>query len=124
MTTLLLALHTADAYLAIALMGVAAVYGFAAHRQHPAYVSRGYKTVLVSGAALLAIQVLIGLTMLASGLRPADVLHIAIYGALSPLVLPGAYFYVRGRGRGHPNLAFALVSLFLFAFLIRALFTA
>ncbi|MBI2172292.1 MAG: hypothetical protein HYU30_09830 [Chloroflexi bacterium] len=124
MTSLLLALHTADAYLAIALMGIAAVYGLAAHRRRPASVSPGYRAVLIAGAAVLALQVLIGLAMLASGLRSSTVLHIAIYGALSPLALPGAYFYVRGRGRGHPNLAFALASLFLFAFLIRALFTA
>lgn len=123
MTTLLLTLHIADAYLAIALMGIAAFYGLAAHRRHPVSVSRGYRALLIGGAAVLALQAPIGLAMLASGLRPADVLHIAVYGALSPLVLPGAYFYVRGRGRGHPNLAFALVSLFLFAFLIRALFT-
>ena len=58
------------------------------------------------------------------GLRPGSVLHIAIYGALSPILLPGAYLYVRQQGGNHPNLAFGLVSLFLFAFLIRGTFTA
>ena len=123
MATILLTLHRTDAYLAIGLMFVAAVYGFVSHRRHPQVVSRQYRIILIAGTIILAFQALLGLSMLASGLRPANILHIAIYGALSPLILPGAYFYVRGRGRSHPNLAFALVSLFLFGFLIRALFT-
>ncbi|MBI4312347.1 MAG: hypothetical protein HY681_11280 [Chloroflexi bacterium] len=123
MTSFLLALHRADAYLAIALMLVAAVHGLAGHRRHPTVISRQYRNVLLAGAAILAFQVVIGLSMLAGGLRPSTIVHIIIYGALSPLILPGAYFYVRGRGKSHPNMAFALVSLFLFAFLIRGLFT-
>ncbi len=124
MTELLLALHRADAYLAIVLMAIASGYGFWGHRQHRHVLSRQYRILLLSSAAVLAVQVLIGLSLLASNLRPSTSLHILIYGALSPLVLPGAYCYTRGRGKGHPNLAFALVSLFLCAFLIRALFTA
>ena len=69
------------------------------------------------------IQAIIGLTMLATGLRPSDILHIAIYGAISPLVIPATYLYTRGRGRNHPNLAFALVTLFLMGFLIRGSLT-
>ncbi|MBI4339749.1 MAG: hypothetical protein HY680_07330 [Chloroflexi bacterium] len=124
MPSLLLTLHRADAYLGIALMVACALYGLASHRQHPGYLSPGYRALLIAGASVLALQVLLGLSLLAFGLRPSTILHIAIYGLLSPFILPGAYFYTRGRGKGHPNLAFALASLFLAAFLVRALFTA
>ena len=124
MTELLLTLHRTDAYLSIGWMLIAGIYGLASHRRHRAYVSSGYKAVLIVGAALLAVQVALGLSLLLSGLRPGSALHIAIYGALSPLLLPGAYLYVRQQGGSHPNLAFGLVSLFLFAFLIRGTFTA
>ncbi len=124
MTELLLTLHRADAYLSIAWMFVAGVYGMASHRSHREHVTPRYRAVLIAGAALLALQVVLGLPLLALGLRPASALHIFIYGALSPLLLPGAYLYIRRQGTGHPNLAFGLVSLFLAAFLIRGMFTA
>lgn len=123
MLSILLTLHRVDAFLGIGMMLVAAVAGFIAHRRDPVYVPPLYRWWLAAGAAVLGLQVLLGSALLASGLRPSDILHIAIYGALSPLVIPGAYLYTRGRGRGHPNLAFGLVSLFLFGFLIRGLFT-
>ncbi|GEM_PF-4205521 len=123
MTNVLLVLHRADAYSAILLMALGAVYGFVGHRRHPTTITRPYRAILIGGAIVLGGQALIGLAMLAGGLRPTTILHIIIYGTLSPLILPGAYFYTRGRGKTHPNMAFALVSLFLCAFLIRALFT-
>ena len=124
MTELLLTLHRADAYLSIGWMLIAGIYGLAAHRSHRNYVSHRYRAVLIFGAMLLVLQVVLGLSILASGLRPLSPLHIFIYGALSPLLLPGTYMYTRQQGRNHPNLAFGLVSLFLFAFLIRGTFTA
>lgn len=123
MTSVLLILHRADAYSAILLMALAAVYGFAGHRQHPKTISARYRALLIGGAIVLGGQVPLGLGMLVGGLRPTTTLHIVIYGTLSPLILPGAFCYARGRGKAHPNMAFALVSLFLCAFLIRALFT-
>jgi hypothetical protein len=123
MTPLLLFLHSADSYLAIGLMLVAALHGIRSHLRHPAYLSRSYQTLLIAGATVLALQVVLGVSLLVSGLRPSDILHIVIYGALSPLILPGAYMYTRGQGKGHPNLAFGLVCLFLAGFLIRGTFT-
>ena len=115
MTELLLALHRTDAYLSIGWMLMAGVYGLASHQSHRAYVSPRYKVVLIVGATLRALQVALGLWLLALGLRSASALHIFVYGALAPLLLPGAYLYTRQQGKDHPNLAFGLVSLFLFA---------
>lgn len=120
----LLALHRADAYFSIAWMLLSAVYGLALHRRHITYVPPRYKAILLIGSALLTLQVPLGLALLALGLRPSSILHIFIYGSLSPLLLPGAYLYTRQQGKRHPNLAFGLISLFLFAFLIRGTFTA
>lgn len=124
MTDLLLTLHRTDAYVSIGWMLLSALYGFTSHREHPSHLSRRYKIVLSIGAATLALQVVLGLLLLWSGLRPSSPLHVFIYGALPPLLLPGAYMYTRRQGRNHPNLAYGLVSLFLFALLIRGLFTA
>ncbi|PKB66786.1 MAG: hypothetical protein BZY82_04870 [SAR202 cluster bacterium Io17-Chloro-G3] len=123
MGSILLSLHQIDAYMGIAIMLVAAIYGFVSHRRDPRHISAGYKRLLILGGSVLLIQVIIGLTMLATGLRPSEILHIAIYGALSPLVIPATYLYTRGRGRNHPNLAFGLVTLFLMGFLIRGTYT-
>jgi len=124
MTDLVLNLHRADAYLSIGWMLIAGIYGLASHQSHRTYVSRKYKVVLVVGTILLALQIMLGLSLLTLGLRPASPLHIFIYGALSPLLLPGTYLYIRRQGNDHPNLAFGLVTLFLFAFLTRGIFTA
>lgn len=124
MTELLLTLHRWDAYLSIVLMLVSGLYGLALHWRHYSFIPREYKVLLVAGATLLVLQVFFGLSLLASGLRPAPLLHMLIYGALSPLILPGTYAYIRQQGSKHPNLAFGLASLFLFAFLIRGVFTA
>ena len=129
MITLLLIAHRWEAYATIAWMLASAAYGLALHRRSlsdtpPRYKAvLCYKAVLFVGEGLLVAQVLLGLSLLASGLHPASLLHIVIYGALSPLLLPGAYLYARQQGRKHPYLAFGLVSLFLFAFLIRGTFT-
>ncbi|MDO8751313.1 MAG: hypothetical protein Q7K03_09265, partial [Dehalococcoidia bacterium] len=100
------------------------IYGLALHQRHITYVPSRYKAILLIGVALLMLQVLLGLALLAWGLRPASSLHIFIYGALPPLLLPWTYLYTRQEGKRHPNLAFGVVSLFLFAFLIRGMFTA
>ncbi len=100
-----------------------AIYGFRSHRQNPVLVPLQYQAVLTAATILLLLQVVLGLSLLASGLRPASSLHIFIYGALPPLVLPATYLYARQQGKNHANLAFALASLFLFGFLIRATFT-
>ncbi len=124
MINLLLTAHRWDAYISIAWMLLSAVYGLALHRRHITYVPSRYKAILLIGAALLMLQVPLGLSVLTKGVRPSSLLHIFIYGALSPLLLPGTYMYTRQQGAGHRNLAFGLVSLFLFAFLIRGVFTA
>ena len=123
MTDLLLTLHRTDAYVSIGWMLIAGIYGLAAHRSHRTFLSPRYRAVLIFGAILLVLQVVVGLSLLTSGLRPPSPLHIFIYGALSPLLLPGAYMYTRQQGRDHPNLAYGLVCLFLSAFLIRGTFT-
>ncbi|MDO8749790.1 MAG: hypothetical protein Q7K03_01405 [Dehalococcoidia bacterium] len=123
MINILLMAHRWDAYISIAWMLLAAVYGLASHRRQPTNVPPRYKAILITGGSLLLLQVLLGLALLAWGLNPASSLHIFAYGALSPLVLPWAYMYTRQEGKRHPNLVFGVVSLFLFAFLIRGTFT-
>ncbi len=69
---------------------------------------------------MLALQAVPGFWFLLSGFRPATPLHIFLYGGLSFLVLPGTYLYIRKYGHDRPNMAFAMISLFLAVFLVRA----
>jgi hypothetical protein len=69
---------------------------------------------------MLALQVVLGLWLLLSGFRPATPLHAFLYGGLSILVLPSTYLYIRKYGHDRSNMAFAMISLFLAVFLIRA----
>ncbi len=119
----LLAAHRTLAYVTLAWMVVCAVYGVISHRRNPTLLSPVYRAVLGAGATMLALQVVLGLWLLLSGFRPASPLHIFLYGGLSALVLPFTYIYIRKYGHDRPNLAFAMISLFLAVFLVRAVGT-
>lgn len=121
---LLLTLHRTNAYAAIAWMLVCAATGWVRHRRGSPTVGRPYGAALVAGAIQIALQSLTGLALFEAGLRPADVLHVLLYGTLAPLVLPSAWVYYLRRGRSRGNLIFGVVALFLAAFLLRATFTA
>lgn len=116
----LLAAHRTLAYVTIAWMVICAAYGVVSHRRNPTLLSPAYRAVLGAGATMLALQVVLGPWLLLSGFRPAAPLHIFLYGGLSILVLPGTYIYIRKYGHDRPNMAFAMVSLFLAVFLVRA----
>ena len=118
-----LAAHRTLAYVSIGWMVVCAVYGLVSHRRNPTLLSSAYRVVLGVGATMLALQVVLGLWVLLSGFRPASPLHIFLYGGLSSLVLPATYVYIRTYGHDRPNLAFAMITLFLAVFLVRAVGT-
>jgi heme A synthase len=116
----LLAAHRTLAYVTIAWMVVCAAYGVVSHHRNPTLLSPAYRAVLGAGATMLALQAVLGLWLLLSGFRPATPLHTFLYGGLSFLVLPGTYLYIRKYGHDRPNMAFAMISLFLAVFLVRA----
>ncbi|MBI2911801.1 MAG: hypothetical protein HYY05_06635 [Chloroflexi bacterium] len=121
---LLLSLHRTNAYVAIAWMLVCAVTGLVRHHRECSTVGRLYGAGLAAGALLIGLQSLLGLALFVAGLRPADPLHVLLYGTLAPVLLPFAYVYYLRRSRSQGNLVFGVATLFLAAFLLRATFTA
>ena len=121
---LLLAFHRTNAYAAIAWMLVCAVTGLVRHHRGYSTLGRLYGAALTAGAIQIGLQSLVGLALFVAGLRPADPLHVLLYGTLAPVLLPSAYVYYLRRGRSQGNLVFGVVALFLAAFLLRATFTA
>ncbi len=101
-------------YAAIGIWGV--VLGI---RKSP--LSPSYRGALVIGVALGAVQALIGLVLVLSGLRPLDNLHF-LYGATVILTLPLVMSYIVDKKISRP-LAFGLASLFMAGLAIRAITT-
>jgi hypothetical protein len=124
MEEIILILHRTNAYLSILCMLIAGIFGIASLQHGQKQLSSSYKIILIAAEALIAAQITFGISLLISGFWPTSSLHIFIYGALSPLLLPGAYIYYKQHRTKNPNLIFGVVSLFLCAFLIRATFTS
>lgn len=84
----------------------------------------GYWGVLAIGELLLVAEALLGVAMYASGFRPArDWLHI-LYGAIIPVLIPGAYFYTRGRGDRAEILVYSTAAIITCGLILRAIYTA
>src|SRR3972149_4511371 len=72
-------------------------------------IDSSYWGALVIGEILMIAQGVVGLLMVLSGLRPADLLHL-LYGFLVVLAWPGVYVYTNAR-QGRPEAGiYALVS--------------
>lgn len=85
-------------------------------------IASSYWGALVIGELLMVAQGVIGIIMVLTGLRPADLLHF-LYGVLVALAWPGTYVYTNARqGRTEAGI-YALVSFFIFGLAIRALMT-
>jgi heme A synthase len=83
--------------------------------------SPGLRGALVIGVGLGVAQTLVGLFLVASGLRPADNLHY-LYGASLIVTLPLVGSYIADKKFSRP-LAFGLASLFMAGLAIRAITT-
>jgi heme A synthase len=87
-------LHAYGARVLLAFAVVLAVWGTYQYFRK-AQVSAGFRSSYLIMAALTPIQGLLGLTTLAVGQRPTELLHI-VYGVFAVLFLPGAYLYAHG----------------------------
>ena len=105
-------------------MLIAGIWGIARQMRGHTLVSRSYGRALWLAGALPIVQALLGMALLLQGYQPGNVLHVLLYGALAPLVLPVVYLYTQRRGQEHPALAFGLACIFQVAFLWRAISTA
>lgn len=83
-----------------------------------------YWGVLVIGELLILVEIVVGGYLWLQGVRPArDMLHL-IYGAVIPLMIPGAYLYTRGRGERAEILVYSTAALIACGLILRAIYTA
>jgi uncharacterized membrane protein len=86
-------------------------------------VNSNYWGALIIGEIMLLGQGVIGLLLVLSGARPADVLHF-LYGVLVALAWPGVYVYTNARAGRSEAAIYALVSFFIFGLAVRAIMTS
>jgi predicted transporter len=85
-------------------------------------INSSFWGVLAIAEILLILQVGLGIYLWTIGLRPARAIHL-LYGFLIPALIPGAYFYTKGK-TGRPEvLIYATTTIIIVGLLIRATFT-
>lgn len=77
---------------------------------------------LIIGQVLVLVQVLLGVALLADGIKPGQSVHY-LYGASAVLVMPFAWSYMRERAPREGLLIYSLVALFVFGLAIRGMTT-
>lgn len=85
-------------------------------------VTSSYWGAVVIGELLMLGQGVLGILLLLTGERPADILHL-LYGVLVALTLPAVYVYTNGRTTRNENALYALASFFIFGLALRAITT-
>ncbi len=85
-------------------------------------VNSNYWGALIIGEIVMLGQGVLGIILVLSGARPADVLHF-LYGVLVALAWPGVYVYTNARAGRSEAAIYAVVSFFLFGLAIRAIMT-
>lgn len=87
-------------------------------------IDSAYWGMLAIAEVLLLAEVLLGGYLWIAGMRPArDYLHV-LYGAIIPIMIPGAYFYTRGRGQRAEILVYSTAAIITCGLILRAIYTA
>jgi heme A synthase len=113
-------LHTLIARALVLYFAVVGLWGlFLGIRK--ASLGPAFRGALIIGVGLSIVQAIVGLSLVATGLRPADNLHY-LYGASVILTLPLVTSYIVDKKFSRP-LAYGLASLFMAGLAIRAITT-
>jgi nitric oxide reductase large subunit len=99
-------------------MGIWGLFGYVRGQA----VSGSYAGSLVIAEALIVVQVLAGILLLATGLRPPSTTHY-LYGISAILVLPFAWSYYRDRDQRQALLIYSLIAFFVFGLAVRGVMT-
>lgn len=85
-------------------------------------VSSNYWGALIIGEILVLGQGVLGVALVISGARPADLLHF-LYGVLVALGWPAVYLYTNARATRTEAAFYALISFAIFGLAIRGMMT-
>jgi hypothetical protein len=88
-------------------------------------INSAYWGMLAIAEGLLLVEAFVGAYMWLSGYpQPArGVLHV-IYGAVIPIMIPGAYFYTKGRSERAEVLVYSTAAIITCGLILRAIYTA
>jgi hypothetical protein len=114
--------HQALANASLIFSFIIAGYGFWRYIRNQG-IDGSFWGVLAAGELLYIAQIVVGLLLLASGLRPARTAVHLLYGVLLVLVLPGAYTATRAADSRREALLYAAIGLFLAGISLRAMTT-
>ncbi len=85
-------------------------------------VSGSFAGSLIIGEILVTVQVIAGVLLVVSGVRPVTSTHY-LYGITAILVLPFAWSYFRERDQRQALLIYSLLALFIFGLAVRGMMT-
>lgn len=85
-------------------------------------LSGSFAGSLVIGEVLVAVQVIAGVLLVATGVRPSTSTHY-LYGITAILVLPFAWSFFRDRDQRQALLVYSLLALFIFGLAVRGMMT-
>jgi len=85
-------------------------------------ISSAYWGALAIAELLVIAEALLGGYLWINGLRPARGIHV-LYGALIPLLIPGAYLYTKGQGGQRDALIYGTAAIITVGLILRASYT-
>jgi len=122
MADLLVYFHSALGTTSLYYFSILSIWGYVQFFRRKS-IDSTYWGMLVIAELLIIAECLIGGYLWISGYRPARDLHI-LYGAVIPLMIPGAYFYTKGRGLRAEFLIYATATIIAVGLILRAIYTA
>ena len=115
--------HAAVANACLIFSLIIAGYGFLRYARRQG-IDANFWGALAAGEVLFLAQAVLGLLLLAGGLRPARTAVHILYGVILALIIPGVYAMTHGRDGRREVLIYALWGLFLAGISLRAMSTA
>jgi heme A synthase len=114
--------HQALANASLLFSLIIAAYGFWRYFRRQG-IDASFWGVLAAGEVLYLVQVVVGLLLLAAGLRPARTAVHLLYGAMLAMALPGVYLATRAADTRQEALLYAAAGLFLAGVALRGMST-
>lgn len=118
----LLQVHQSLATACLIFSAIIAGYGFWLYFRKQS-IDGSFWGVLAAGELLFLAQIVVGVVVLFTGLRPARIAVHLLYGVVLGLVLPGAYVATRAADSHREAGLYAVIGLFLAGISLRAMST-
>ncbi len=122
MQDLMIYIHNGLATTSLLYFLIISIWGYTLFFRRKA-IDSAYWGMLVIAEILIVAESLVGGYLWVEGLRPSRSLHL-LYGAIIPIMIPGAYLYTRGRGARAEALIYGTTTIITVGLILRAMYTA